>query len=291
MSNLVRFSAYSPEAATADSDRAASVSGNVIMELVPGENIVRFLPAVGDRKTPFRITAMHYIDAIPGLDKLVVFACPRVEFKQPCPACTECERLNKTGNPVDRERAFRISASMRIYANVVDRKHPDAGIKVLPFGKQIQQQLKTIRDNARLGGDFTDPTEKGFDVVITREVTGTGKNGTKYVVAADRQNTALADTVDEINDLLGAQHDLEQFVNVVPPKELLSYFAAQHDLDGRGAGRAAPQLAPARSVASPTGAPRVGAGLMAKKAAPAPMTVVDGGEPEDDFPPSYSGKS
>jgi hypothetical protein len=227
MSNLVRYGSYTPEAADSDAARVATITGNVYMELQAGENLVRFIPPKLSMPSPLRVTAMHYVDAIPGLDKKLVFACPRAELKVPCVVCAEVERLSKSPSPSDRERAYKISAGLRVYANVVDRSVPDPtqGIKVLSFGKMIHNQLKTIRSNTRLGGDWTDPTESGFDILITRE--GTGQKDTKYSVAAVRDASPLAGSVEEINYIIENQHDLEKQVTPIIPEELMQFLGGR----------------------------------------------------------------
>ena len=219
MANIVKYGGLTIDAMDKVSGRVDSVSGGSFIKIGVGENCFRFLPSKAPGINPLRATALHYIDAVPGLDKMVVFACPRVELKQPCIACQKVQEMNESKNPIDRERAWQMKASVRIYANVIDRNNPDAGVKVLGFGKQIHEQLKAILTSARLGGDFTDPTENGFDIIIVR--TGSGKNDTKYVVSADRRNGPLGATVAETNALIDSQQDLEQFVKIEPPEELL----------------------------------------------------------------------
>ena len=221
-SNLVQYGGYSVASVEADTAKADVIAGNRWFSFEVGDNVVRFIPPKVGETSPFRVTAMHYIDAVPGLDKLLVFACPRVELKQPCPACQEAERLNKSPNPLDRERAYQLSASLRVFASVIDRRiaDPADGIKIMSMGKMIHGQLKTIRSNPRLGGDFTDPTDDGFDVIITRE--GTGKMDTRYSCAADRNSSGLADDVDVINWIIENQPDLDAMVNPVVPEELLA---------------------------------------------------------------------
>jgi hypothetical protein len=277
-SNLVRYGSYTEDAADADASRAATISGNNYYEIEVGENVVRFLPPPEGRGTPFRVTAMHYVDAVPGLNKVMVFACPRVELKVPCPVCQEAERLNKSPSPLDRERAYRISAGLRVYAAVVDRRVavPEESIKVIAFGKMIHNQLKALRKSTRAGGDFTDPTDKGFDVVIVRE--GTGKDDTKYTVHPDRHNSPLHPEPDVCNYLIENQPDLEAQVNPVVPEELLATFQAV-------AMRAA-QAGPSRQLHT---GPRVGGSLVEQARRSRQSTAADAkaapksSEGDDDF--------
>lgn len=280
-SSIVRYGSYSEAALEKDAGKTAALSGGNFMDLLEGENVVRFLPPPVGSESPFRMTAMHYIDAVPGLEKMVVFACPRVELKQPCIACQKSAELNSSGNPVDREMAYKISAGLRIYANVLDRKNPEAGVRVLGFGKSIQSGLAAIRKSARLGGDFTNPTDKGFDIIITR--TGTGMQ-TRYAVMADRNSSPLAETEEEIMFLIENQHDLNALVNPVPPDELVrAWSQAQGRMGPTPSAPRGPQdvrqLTPQRAPATVTPAgPKVGAGLMgspAQKVSPSRSALED----------------
>jgi len=265
-SNLVRYGSYTLEAATEDDAKVKAASGNSFMELIEGENVVRILPPPEGATSPFRVTSMHYIDPIPGSDRKIVFACPRVEGVGICPACAKAEELGRSPDPGQRERAKDLAHSLRIYANVLDRSQPDVGPKVLGFGKQIQMQLRAIRASPRLGGDFTDPTSKGFDIIITR--TGTGRQDTKYNVAADRQCSPLADSDEGIVAILDLRHDLNALVDTVPPEELVAYFNSARSSLASGARPMGLAKPPAPSqMAAPAG-PRLGSTVMQGAAQP-----------------------
>ena len=272
--NITRHSAlpsYSTSALDRDLARASALSGGQFMDMNVGENVVRFLPPRAAEESPFRLTAMHYVDAVPGLDKLIVFACPRVELKEPCVVCAKVEELRRTRNPVDRERADRIAASLRIYANVVDRATGE--VKVLAFGKAIQMGLATVRKSQRAGGDFTDVTARGFDIIITR--TGEGMS-TRYTVTPSRDSTPLAETPEEVQAILASQHDLEAFVDPMTPAALMQVWgAALRGESSLGAGqqtRTVAQQAMARTL--PASGERVGSGVMNQRVAAPTRTVV-----------------
>lgn len=217
MSNVNRYQGYSEQQADQDSAEAAALSGSVYMDLVEGDNVVRFLPMeIGD-KSIYRKTSMHYVEGVPGLEKRVAFACPRVELKQPCLCCHRAKELGKSGNAADRSFAKDISGGLRIYSNVLNRIAPEAGPMVLGFGKQILEGLKALRKSKRLGGDFTDPGPGGFDVIIRRVGTGMA---TSYTVHADRGNSPLAATQEEIDAICDQRHDLNACVNTEIPAAL-----------------------------------------------------------------------
>jgi hypothetical protein len=246
MSNLVKHGKFDIQALDEVDKKVDAIAGSVFIDFNPGDTVLRFLPPQLGSSSPFRVTALHYVDAVPGIDRLVVFACPRTELKQDCPVCDEVRRLQGTQNPVDRERAFRLSAGLRVYANVIDRNNEDAGPRVAAFGKTIWEALKSIRRNTRLGGDFTDPSEAGFDIIVHRE--GTGKVDTRYTVNADRSSSPLSKDPTQAAKWLEEQHDLEQFVDPRIPEDLLRAWGAMARLSNEAR---APQLAgPRRSAVS-----------------------------------------
>ena len=219
MSNIVQYKAFDLDTLNDIDRQVKDISSSNYLELAQGDTIVRVLPAVG-RESPFRVTAMHYIEALPGSDKRIIFACPRVESRSPCIACQKCEELSRTGNPLDRDRAGKMQAKLTVYCNVIDRADPTASVKVWRFGNMIWKQLKQIRSNVRSGGDFTDPTANGFDLIVNKE--GEGKEGTKYTVTADRQSSPLSPDEGLVNEILASAIDLDSMVNAAPPEELFA---------------------------------------------------------------------
>lgn len=231
MSNITKYQPFSLEALEEANKEVADVSSGVIMPLAEGTNIVRFMPVPLGSKMPVRVTAVHFVDPLPGSDNKFSFACPRRELRQQCPACQESEKLIASRNPADRELGKSLRSKLRIYANVVDRSSSDNSVRVISFGKKIWDQLEKIRKNPRLGGDWTNPTEEGFDIIIER--TGTGQYDTEYTVSADRKNSPLAETQQEIDMLVESCHDLEQFIQPEVPEELLQAWGALASV-GRG---------------------------------------------------------
>lgn len=270
---IVRYAEYSAEEFEKDVDRANQIGGSSLMDLKQGENVVRFVPSATPGKTPMRSTGMHYVDAIPGLDRVVVFACPKKELGQPCPVCDMGSQMQRSANPIDRERGERIASKLTLYANVIDRSapadDPNYGLRVLRFGKQILEQLKTIRRSTRTGGDFFDPGPNGFDIVITRE--GEMKS-TKYKVIPDRNNSPMFQEVELVQAVIDNAYDLDSFVTPVVPEEVLRVLEANA---GQARSAAAqPRALPARAAspalpatARSATAPRVGSTMFTQPAA------------------------
>lgn len=282
MSNIQQYPGFSEEAADQDIAEANAMSGSIYMDLEQGENVIRFLPIAPGMKSPYRKTSMHYIE-IPGHDRKFVFACPRVELRQPCLACAKERELARSPAPADREAASQVGSNLRVLANVRNRKVPDAPPMVLGFGKMILNALTAIRKSKRLGGDFTNPGPDGFDIIINK--TGEGL-GTRYTVSGDRTPSPLAATQQEIDAICGMRHDLEACVAPIVPEALQSAWAST-------AASLGPSMAPAgmgrletlaRQVQVPRTAPvgQVGAGLMGGSPASAANAEV---EYDDDFNP------
>ena len=198
---------------------ATSTVGADFMKLTPGKNVVRFLPlsAADTRKSPFAVVNEHFFERPDGTR--VRFACPRLMESEPCPVCKEADRLRRTGNPIDREQAFELYPRLRVYANVIDRQQPESGPRILAFGKTIWEGLKKIRKDSDEGGDFTDPSEDGFDIIVRRE--GTGKMDTKYTVQPARNDSELADL-----GVIDRQWDLDKYTHVPKLSEVQSWMGA-----------------------------------------------------------------
>lgn len=217
-SSIVQYGSFDIDDLDEVDRQVDAIAGSVYVDVEVGDNVFRALPPLVGRKA-LRVTAKHFIDAVPGLEKMVVFACPRIELKEYCRACERVEELNRSKNPLDRDRAWKIKASLSISMNVINRANEDAGPRVYSFGKMVHNQLKAIRKSPRMGGDYTDPSENGFDLVIHR--VGTGKNDTKYTVAADRNNSPLHVDPEIANEWIRNQHDLDSMIDTEFPEQLL----------------------------------------------------------------------
>lgn len=212
--NLVKYGSYSLEAAEAEAEEfKKSTSSSNYMKLVEGENVIRILPPPVGKNTPFVLVHQHRIE-MDGLKFPMKFPCPRVHAKMACKYCAEAERLKATGNPIDRDAAYKMLPKLKGFAAVIDRNDEAAGPKILEFGKTIHQGFENVRKSKRLGGDFTDP-EKGFDLIIMRS--GTTMNDTEYQVLPDRQSSPLGDMAWLEPEV---QPDLERFSRVMTDEEI-----------------------------------------------------------------------
>lgn len=211
-SNLVDFGDYTDEAAAAEAEDLAA-SGSEFAKIPVGESVWRILPPAAGKTSPFKTVYQHYIK-LPGMERGVSFACPRIHDRRPCPACKKATELKGSRNATDQKMARELSASRRVMANVILRgaNGEDKGPLILGFGKQIHEQLNTIR-NSKNGGNFCHPID-GFDVVINRK--GQGLD-TEYLVSAAREDSPLHESVQQMNDWITMQAALDQYA--LPPSE------------------------------------------------------------------------
>lgn len=243
-SNIVKWGDYNLDEAEKELEDLEKSGGAEFMKLGVGKNIVRFLPPALGKKSPFRVIHEHFIKRPHGD---VRFTCPRMEVKKPCIVCAKADKLKATGQDSDFELAKDLFPKRRVYANVIDRAHPDSGPKVLAFGKMIHEDLIKLRKNEDWGGDFTHP-ETGFDVVIERK--GSGKNDTEYTVSP-RKQTKL-----ENFDWIQMQHDLERYAKVLTEEQIREKLAGKQEdgtakpatKDAGGNRRAEPAVAKGRTV-------------------------------------------
>ena len=220
------YSGWSDEEAEND-DRDAQKSSSVFMKYKVGKNPVRFLPKADGAKSPFIIFYQHFID-VPNSKIGAIFACPKKTANRPCPVCAKAEELAASKSKVDKKKAKGMWPGKRIVGNVLDRQDPESGVKVAGFSIKVWDQLMAIK-RSEDAGDFTDPSAKGFDIVITRS--GTGKQDTSYVCTARRKTTPLASTQEEIDEILEGRHDLALYAAVLTPKEIIAKLTGDTDDD------------------------------------------------------------
>lgn len=223
---MAKFGKFTKEAASAQRDQAQSMNATMYMKLTVGRNIVRFFPPAVGEETPFLIVSRHFLH-LPGVDQPVVFACPRVHAGKACPACQKMNQLRASGNEKDHNLSRAFAPQFAAFANVINRKNPDDGPKVLSVSKTTYDTIMAFRDE-EMGGDFTD-LEEGFDVIIDR--TGTGKEDTKYKAFLARKNSAIG-TDKQIAAWSEALHDLKQFVAIRPYDKLVSQLKGELDDGG-----------------------------------------------------------
>lgn len=246
MANLVQFGSYSLDAAKEEREQLEREGGADFMKLGVGRNVVRVLPPLRGKNSPFRVTYQHYV---PTADGVWSFTCPRLEAKQNCPLCNFANRLRKSGKPKDRDEAYALLPKRRVFCNVINRAEPEKGPVVLAFGKSIHEELVKLREDEDAGGDFTHPVN-GIDVIIDRE--GSGKNDTRYTVNLARRSCPIHPEAAQVAEWAELMEDLDRFATLPSDEELQTKM---DELFGEG-GDSAPAPAPAQRQRSASNASR-----------------------------------
>ena len=144
------------------------------IKLEVGDNNMRLL--CGANGNFYVETGYHYIPKA-GSTKKNAVTCLKIAKGERCYLCEVVASLRKSGKKDDKALAKELSASPRIFMNVIDRDDNDT-VKVLGCGNMIFKGiLKYIADDD--WGDITD-AKQGRNIVIER--IGTGKNDTEYSV-------------------------------------------------------------------------------------------------------------
>jgi hypothetical protein len=242
MSNLAKYGSFSLEQAAHEAEESERASTGADFFKVPtGECVIRILPPRIGKTSPFRVVYQHFIE-VPGASSNVNFTCPRMQAKTDrvparyCPACAKADELRERGSPTAYDLAGTFLPRRRIFANIIFRGDPERGVLIFPFGKQIHDQLLALRGNKDAGGDFCDPTENGFDIVLNR--TGTGLK-TEYKVFPARKLSPLAEDSETASAWLESMHDLDRYARI-PTDEELRALTTQVGATTGASGQAAP---------------------------------------------------
>jgi hypothetical protein len=176
-----------------------------------GKTAVRFLPPKKGWPSPFVIMHQHFI-RMPGVERPIVFCCPKQHESKRCIACEKADELETSGSRIDVQQARNLRPSKRVMANcVVDPKNAQAEVVIWGFGVKVFNQLLSIRKDEENGGDFTNPAE-GFNVVVERK--GTGKDDTEYTCIPGRNRGPIAN-----QDWLTNQKDLRKLIKIPTPEQ------------------------------------------------------------------------
>lgn len=264
MANLQRHGTFDISGAEEALAEASKGGGAERWKPAQGQNVIRFLPPMIGKSSPFAVTYQHWITTPDGQRRPM--NCARMMSKQRCAACEKMEALQKSGNSADFTAAQLWKAKLSVVANIVDRNDEAKGVQLYSFGKTVLDQLVTIRKDPRGGGDFTD-VEDGFDILLTRR--GEGQK-TEYTVLASRESTPLADDPGQANEWLDNQYDVDRFKTVPSYDEQLALLGADAPAPARdvtprvtAAGQRRPEVLPPapaatgrrRSVADDTDVP------------------------------------
>ncbi len=181
-------------------------SGGDFWKCPTGRTSVRFLPPKLGWPSPFVIQHQHFI-RMPGVEKAIVFACPKEHESKKCLACDKADALETSGNSRDAKQSKALRPQRRVMANViVTPKDPESSVMIWAFGKRVYDALKAIRTDDENGGNFLDPI-KGFNISVNR--TGQGKDDTVYTLTPAREVTQLLNM-----DWIEIQSDLRKLIRI-----------------------------------------------------------------------------
>lgn len=201
---IVTYGDWTPEQMEKD---AADMSGGGDFWKPPvGKTAVRFLPPKIGWPSPFVIQHQHFFE-LPGVERKIIFSCPKMHEGKPCLACKKADQLEGSGNSRDERASKKLRPSRRTLANViVTPKDPNSKVVVWGFGTTVFNQIKAIRESEEGGGNFLDP-KNGFNLIVQR--VGTGKDDTKYTMIPARNTTPLANM-----EWIEAQSDLRRLIRI-----------------------------------------------------------------------------
>lgn len=217
---LVAVQSYTIEAAREEADKAEKLANkSAWFRFKNGPNVLRIFPSTDPQHpAPFWIRFRHWIDLPNG--ESVRFNCPRGMAGQKCVICEQSDLYKKSDST--KTKGWKMSAQRKALCIAIDRTDPDKGPQIVDLpGKTVYDPLVAMRNNPRAGGDYTD-LRFGFDVIITK--TGSGEQKTTYTVAADRNNSPLADTVEQMNEWVRSMPDLAPHLVVPTNEEIQAMF-------------------------------------------------------------------
>jgi gp32 DNA binding protein like len=150
-----------------------------------GDNEVRLCPPAEDETRPYAKRGQHW--RIGDAEK--VFNCPRaVNEDALCFLCDKQKELKKSDDDADQDKAEDMYAKRQFLYRVIDPSEAGLrkGIQVMGVGIKTHKQIAKLLRDKEYGPVIFNP-ERGLNIKI--EKSGSGKNGTEYVVRPCRTET------------------------------------------------------------------------------------------------------
>lgn len=142
------------------------------------------------------------------------FPCLKHEKNEACPFCEAREALLSTGRESDKELAKKYGAKMMYVVKVIDRDHPEEGVKFWRFNHDYRKEGiydKIIGVLNAIKKDVTNP-ETGRDLVLT---INRNQNNVPVVSAvASLDPTPLSENAEEANAWLSDSRTWEDVYSV-----------------------------------------------------------------------------
>lgn len=244
-----------------------------------GENVIRIVPPPMDwqawyaehglKPTPFFLVWKHFFERPEKPGAWVSTPCPhKMGGLSTCPLCHEAARLRATGDEVDDELGWDMTAKHKALVNVIDRDDEESGPLVWEIsapigrwkGRTMYEKIRALM-TGRNAANIVTPTAKGFDVVVTK--TGKGRTGTSYTVEALRSPNALSEDAEQAIGWINSQHDLRQFIIPPTPEQM------QAIIEGKAMGPRQAQASVSQASPGQTGGGQGSAPSRSRRSLPA----------------------
>lgn len=177
---VVQWGGYDEEALEGHEDELDEKGSSEFEKLEAGRHRRRILPppkgsgwGKNGADSPMLVVWQH---AFMVGEKMIKFACPKKESKEPCFACDESARMRRSAIPAEKDKGYEIRAKQAAYLQWFDPEEKTPEIKIYEAGKTVRTDLIDLR---REKGDYSD-ARKGYDIVVKRK--GSTRTDTSYSV-------------------------------------------------------------------------------------------------------------
>lgn len=192
-----------------------------LFNLPSGTTRVRVLPGMEPgslEKDFYTVVYLHY--NVNPASKIPVICTRTKDPRDYCPVCDRVRELKKSPNKMDQDEASNLSARIKYAIGIVPREGDHAGKAMIYLApKIIWSKIIQLGEDSEYG-DVTDPVE-GTDLKFIK--TGTGRQNTAYDAIPVKHATPLAETEDEIAELVDNQPEIWRF-REVPEKDDIRAF-------------------------------------------------------------------
>lgn len=187
---------------------------DAIFKPANGKSQVRIVPYKFNKDIPFIELYFHY-----NINNKTYLS--PMSFGRPDPIVEFAEKLKRTGDTDDWKAGKKMEPKLRTFVPVIVRGKESEGVKFWGFGKTVYQDiLGYIADPDY--GDITDPNT-GRDIVL--EVMSAEESNASYPTTTIRVKPAtskLADTPEQIQQLLDGQKEITELYSELSYAELKS---------------------------------------------------------------------
>jgi len=153
---------------------------------------IRIVEPKGENDSPF-VEIMGHKKQVGT--KWPTFICPKFEKGEPCPFCEARDLLLAEGSESSKKEAITFSAKKMYIAKVIDRDHPEHGVKFWRFNHHYKNAGTFDKINAANGtlGQNEDPysAKQGRDMIIS--ITKDGKNSVVTGINYNMTQTPLSE--------------------------------------------------------------------------------------------------